>query len=173
MPERDGTVPKQPSRIAKHPKPHPWVAWRAHRERNELRTSRKTLIVAAITGTLVSGAVQRSAYADVAGFDPNVAPDGPGPAPLHRRPRRWALTQRRPRRRPRTPSTGRRHRWALTRTPSRRRRRTPRRPAPVGFDPNVPPPPPAPAPRLLPRRTASTGTQSLGVSLAETGDQHR
>ncbi len=44
-----------------------------------LKNVRKTLIVAAITGTLVTVPSTATAYADVAGFDPNVAPAGPGP----------------------------------------------------------------------------------------------
>jgi hypothetical protein len=95
---------------------------RAHRERNTLNNVRKTLILAAITGSLVT-VPSASAYADVpppppapdavapdappvaapAGFDPNVPPPPPAPD-------------------------------------------APPPPAPVGFDPNVPPPPGPDAP---------------------------
>ena len=72
----------------------------------KLKNVRKTLILAAIAGTLAS-VPSATASADVVGIDPNVpaghAPDAPPPPA------------------PDAPA-----------------------PAPVGFDPNVPPPPPAP-----------------------------
>jgi hypothetical protein len=73
-----------------------------------LKNVRKTLIVAAITGTLVTVPATATANADAAGFD-SVAPVGTGPDAL-----------------PPAPDAA------------------PAVPAPVGFDPNVPPPPPAP-----------------------------
>ncbi len=110
---------------------------RAHRERNTLNNVRKTLILAAITGSLVT-LPSASASADVpppppapdapapdapaapAGFDPNVpppppAPDAPPPAPV-------GFDPNVP---PPPPGPD-----------------APPPPAPVGFDPNVPPPPP-------------------------------
>ena len=86
-----------------------------------LKNVRKTLIVAAITGTLVTVPSTATAYADAAGFDPNVAlaepgPDASAPAPVGFDPNV-----------PPPPPA-------------------PDAPAPVGFDPNVPPPPPVDAP---------------------------
>lgn len=79
---------------------------------------RKTLILAAITGTLVS-VPSATANAEPMGFDPNVAPaapapDAPPPPPAPDAPPPPA---------PDAPP-----------------------PAPVGLDPNLPPPPDAPAP---------------------------
>ena len=54
------------------------LLWRARSERNTLNNVRKTLIVAAIAGTLVT-LPSGSAYADPMGFDPNVPPAGPAP----------------------------------------------------------------------------------------------
>ena len=44
-----------------------------------LKNVRKTLVVAAITGTLVTVPSTATAYADAVGFEPNVAPAEPGP----------------------------------------------------------------------------------------------
>ena len=44
-----------------------------------MKNVRKTLIVAAVTGTLVTVPGTATAYADAAGLDPNVALAGPGP----------------------------------------------------------------------------------------------
>ncbi|MGO9157674.1 transglycosylase family protein [Mycobacterium sp.] len=74
-----------------------------------MKKVRKTLIVAAVTGTLVTVPGSATAYAEATGLDPNVAPADPGPDAA------------------------------------------PPAPAPVGFDPNVPPPPPdAPPPPPAP-----------------------
>jgi resuscitation-promoting factor RpfE len=51
---------------------------RAHRERKTLNNVRKTLIVAAIAGSLVT-VPSATANAEAMGFDPNVAPAGPAP----------------------------------------------------------------------------------------------
>jgi hypothetical protein len=89
-----------------------------------LKNVRKTLIVAAITGTLVTVPSTAAANADAAGFDPNVAPaapglDAPAPAPVGFDPNQAP---------PPAPDAA------------------PPAPAPVGFDPSVPPPPPVDAP---------------------------
>jgi hypothetical protein len=111
---------------------------RAHRERNTLNNVRKTLILAAITGSLVT-APSASASADApppapapdapaapAGFDPNVAPP-PGPdAP------------------PPPPGPD-----------------APPPPAPAGFDPNVPPPPGPDAPPPPPIRAYSVNWDAI------------
>ena len=99
---------------------------------------RKTLIVAAITGTLVT-VPSGTANAEAMGFDPNVAaagagpdapppaPDAPAPdAPLAPAPVGFDPNVPPP---PPVPDA-----LAPVDAPS----------APVGFDPNVPPPPPAP-----------------------------
>jgi resuscitation-promoting factor RpfE len=89
-----------------------------------LKNVRKTLIVAAVTGTLVTVPGTATAYADAAGLDPNGAPAGlgpdaapPAPAPVGFDPNQAP---------PPAPDAA------------------PPAPAPAGFDPNVPPPPPAP-----------------------------
>jgi resuscitation-promoting factor RpfE len=83
-----------------------------------LKNVRKTLIVAAITGTLMTVPSTATANADAAGFDANA----PAPAPLGFDPN----------------------------VPPPAPDAAPQAPAPVGFDPNVPPPPvdapPAPQP---------------------------
>jgi hypothetical protein len=79
-----------------------------------LKNVRKTLIVAAVTGTLVTVPATATAYADVAGRDPNVAPVGAAPDALPPAPDAAPPVD------------------------------APPPPQPVGFDPNVPPPPPAP-----------------------------
>ena len=86
-----------------------------------LKNVRKTLIVAAITGTLVTVPSTATAYADAAGFDPNVAPAEPGPDAAALAPVGFDPNVPPP---PPAPDA----------------------PAPVGFDPNVPPPPPVDAP---------------------------
>ena len=83
-----------------------------------LKNVRKTLIVAAITGTLMTVPSTATANADAAGFDANA----PAPAPMGFDPN----------------------------VPPPAPDAAPQAPAPVGFDPNVPPPPvdapPAPQP---------------------------
>ncbi len=100
-----------------------------------LKNVRKTLIVAAVTGTLVTVPATATAHADAAGFDANTpagfdpnqapppAPDAapPAPAPVGFDPN--VPAQPPPVDAPPPPP-----------------------PAPAGFDPNVPPPPHAPAP---------------------------
>ena len=95
-----------------------------------MKNVRKTLIVAAVTGTLVTVPGTATAYADAAGLDPNVALAGPGtdaappaPAPVGFDPNQAP---------PPAPDAA------------------PLAPAPVGFDPNVPPPPDAPPPPPAP-----------------------
>jgi resuscitation-promoting factor RpfE len=89
---------------------------RAHRERNTLNNVRKTLIVAAIAGSLVT-VPSATANAEAMSFDPNVAPAGPAPdAPPPPAPDALAPVD------------------------------APPAPAPAGFDPNVPPPPAPDAP---------------------------
>ena len=152
VPERDGTSQSSYFRSTLHLNPPQWVEFGARAcERNNLNNVRKTLILAAITGTLVS-VPSATATAEPMSFDTNVAPAAPAPdapppppAPTHRR--RRLRTHRR--RRHRTPR--RLPRWALTRTFPRRR--TLLRPTP----------PPRSG------RTASTGTPSRSASRAETG----
>jgi resuscitation-promoting factor RpfE len=77
--ERDGTSQSTQFYIHKHLDPHRGSALaRAHRERKTLNNVRKALVVAAITGTLVS-VPSATANAEEMGFDPNVAPAGPAP----------------------------------------------------------------------------------------------
>jgi hypothetical protein len=101
-----------------------------------LKNVRKTLIVAAVTGTLVTVPATATAHADVAGLDPNAAPAGPGPdaappAP-DAAPPAPAPVGFDPNVPPPPPDA------------------PPPPPAPVGFDPNVPPPPDAPLPPPAP-----------------------
>jgi resuscitation-promoting factor RpfE len=93
---------------------------RAHRERKTLNNVRKTLIVAAIAGSLVT-VPSATANAEAMGFDPNVAPAGPAPDAPPPAPVGFDPNVPPPPPAPDAPP-----------------------PAPVGFDPNVPPPPPAP-----------------------------
>jgi resuscitation-promoting factor RpfE len=86
-----------------------------------LKNVRKTLVVAAITGTLVTVPSTATAYADAVGFEPNVAPAEPGPDAAAPAPVGFDPNVPPP---PPAPDA----------------------PAPVGFDPNVPPPPPVDAP---------------------------
>ena len=100
-----------------------------------LKNVRKTLIVAAITGTLVTVPATATANADAAGFDTNAALAGPGPdaAPPAQAPAGLDLNQ--------APAPD----------------AAPPPPAPVGFDPNVPPPPPVDAPPAPPPPPAPVG----------------
>jgi hypothetical protein len=96
-----------------------------------LKNVRKTLILAAITGTLVS-VPSATANADAMGFDPNVPPTGPAPdAPPPPAPDAAAPVGFNPNVPPPPPVPD-----ALAPVDAP--------PAPAGFDPNVPPPPPAP-----------------------------
>jgi hypothetical protein len=117
-------------------KPTPWVCFGARTAKGrKLKNVRKTLILAAIAGTLAS-VPSATASADVVGIDPNVpaghapdappppAPDAPAPAPVGFDPNVPPP--------PPVPAA-----LAPVDVP-------PPAPAPVGFDPNVPPPPPAP-----------------------------
>jgi resuscitation-promoting factor RpfE len=100
-----------------------------------LKNVRKTLIVAAITGTLMAVPSTATANADApgfdpnapapapVGFDPNVPPPPPVDAPPAPQPAGFDPNVPPPPPAPDAP---------------------PPPPAPVGFDPNVPPPPPAP-----------------------------
>jgi resuscitation-promoting factor RpfE len=118
----------------KAPQPTPWAGWgwlrRARTAKGtHLKNVRKTLIVAAVTGTLVTMPATATANADAAGFDPNApagfdpnqptppAPDAPPPPPA---PAGFDPNVAPP------PADA------------------PAPPQPAGFDPNVPPPPPAP-----------------------------
>ncbi|HWY00966.1 MAG TPA: transglycosylase family protein [Mycobacterium sp.] len=94
-----------------------------------MKNVRKTLILAVITGTLVT-VPSASANADAMGFDPNVPPAGPAPdAPPPPAPDAPAPVGFNPNVPPPGPDA-----LAPVDAP----------PAPAGFDPNVPPPPPAP-----------------------------
>ena len=96
-----------------------------------MKNVRKTLILAAITGTLVT-VPSASANADAMGFDPNVPPAGPAPdAPPPPAPDAPAPVGFNPNVPPPPPGPD-----ALAPVDAP--------PAPAGFDPNVPPPPPAP-----------------------------
>src|SRR6202012_3133810 len=124
-------VPKHLFRMTKHLQPTPWVCFgaRAPRKGKILNNVRKALILAAITGTLVS-VPSATANAEPMGFDPNVAPAAPAPAapppPAPDAPRPPAPDA------PPPPAPD---------APP---------PAPAGFDPNLPPPPDAPAPDAPP-----------------------
>ena len=110
----------------KAPNPHPWAGLGARPAKGtSLKNVRKTLIVAAVTGTLVTVPGTATAYADAAALDPNVALAGPGPdaAPPAPAPVGFDPNQAPPP----APDA-----------------------APVGFDPNVPPPPDAPPPPPAP-----------------------
>ncbi|HTY33897.1 transglycosylase family protein [Mycobacterium sp.] len=99
-----------------------------------MKNVRKTLILAAITGALVT-VPSATATAEPMGLDPNVppagaAPDAPPPAPDAPAPAPAGFDPNVP---PPPPVPD-----ALAPVDA------PPAPAPVGFDPNVPPPPPAP-----------------------------
>ena len=99
-----------------------------------MKNVRKTLILAAITGTLVT-VPSATATAEPMGFDPNVPPIGapdapPPPAPDAPAPAPAAFDPNVP------PPAAVPDALAPVDAPPA--------PAPVGFDPNVPPPPPAP-----------------------------
>ena len=99
-----------------------------------MKNVRKTLIAAAITGTLVTVPSAATANADVLGLDPNVAPAGsdvaPPPAPDAPPAAPVGFDPNVP---PPPPVPD-----ALAPVDA------PPAPASAGFDPNVPPPPPAP-----------------------------
>jgi resuscitation-promoting factor RpfE len=99
-----------------------------------LKNVRKTLIVAAVTGTLMTVPATATAHANAAGLDPNAAPVGPGPdAPApDAAPPAPAPVGFDPNVPPPLPDA------------------PPPPPAPAGFDPNVPPPPEAPPPPPAP-----------------------
>jgi resuscitation-promoting factor RpfE len=88
-----------------------------------LKNVRKTLLVAAITGTLMTVPSAATANADVVGSDPNMAPAGPGPDAAPPAPQPAGFD-------PNAPAPG-----APLPPPA---------PQPAGFDPNVPPPDAAP-----------------------------
>ncbi len=116
----------------KHPTHTLWAGLGARPAKGtNLRNVRKTLMVAAVTGTLVTLPVTATAHADAPRLDPNTAPAGPGPdapppapdaAPPAPAPVGFDPNVPPPPDAPPPP------------------------PAPVGFDPNVPPPPDAPPP---------------------------
>jgi len=89
-----------------------------------LKNVRKTLIVAAVMGTLVTVPATATAYADAAGFEPNMAPAAPGPDAAPPAPAPAGVDP--------------------NQAPPPAPDAAPPAPAPVGFGPNVPPPPPAP-----------------------------
>ena len=109
------------------------LLWRARTAKGTtLKNVRKTLILAAITGTLLT-VPSATANADAMGFDPNVPPAGPAPdAPPPPAPDAPAPVGFNPNVPP-PPAPD-----ALAPVDA------PPAPAPAGFDPNVPPPPPAP-----------------------------
>ncbi|HEY2502327.1 MAG TPA: transglycosylase family protein [Mycobacterium sp.] len=95
-----------------------------------MKNVRKTLILAAITGTLLT-VPSATANADAMGFDPNVPPAGPAPdAPPPPAPDAPAPVGFNPN----VPPPPAPDALAPVDEPA----------APAGFDPNVPPPPPAP-----------------------------
>jgi hypothetical protein len=110
--------------------PHPWAGLGARPAKGtSLKNVRKTLIVAAVTGTLLTVPGTATAYAEAAALDPNVAPAGPGPDAAPPAPAPVGFD---PNQAPPPPPDA------------------PPPPAPVGFDPNVPPPPDAPPPPPAP-----------------------
>jgi resuscitation-promoting factor RpfE len=130
VPERDGTSLQQQSRTDNAPNPQ-LVGWlrRARTAKGTLlKNVRKTLIVAAVAGTLVTVPGIATAHADAPGVDPNAAP----PAPLGFDPNQAP---------PPAPAPGGFDPNLPPPPPD-----APPPPAPVGFDPNVPLPPDAPPP---------------------------
>jgi hypothetical protein len=123
-----------------HGPPAVWVCFVARTAKGtDLNNVRKTLMVAALTGTIVTVSSTATANADPAAFDPNVVPAGqtpdvppPGPALV---PDIGVVGFN-----PNPPAPD-----ALPAPPP-----PPPAPAPVGFDPNVPPAPPAPFPFAIP-----------------------
>jgi hypothetical protein len=112
-----------------------------------LKNVRKTLIVAAVTGTLVTMPGTATAYADAAmGLDPNAAPAGLGPdvAPPAPAPVGFDPNQAPPPAPDAAPPAG------LDPNVPPPPPDAPPPPAPAGFDPNVPPPPDAPPPPAPP-----------------------
>jgi resuscitation-promoting factor RpfE len=115
---------------------------RAHAKGTTLKNVRQMLIVAAITGTLVTVPSAATANADVVGLDPNVAPAGPDVAPPPPAPDAPAAAPVGfdPNVPPPPPVPD-----ALAPVDA------PPAPAPAGFDPNVPPPPASDAPPPAPK----------------------
>ncbi len=103
-----------------------------------LKNVRKTLIVAAVTGTLVTVPGIATAHADVPGVDPNAAP----PAPLGFDPNQPPPPPAPDVAPPAPAPAG----FDPNLPPPPADAPPPPPPAPAGFDPNVPPPPDAPPP---------------------------
>ena len=117
-----------------------------------LKNVRKTLIVAAVTGTLVTVPGTATAYADVAGLDPNGAPAGLGPdaAPPAPAPVGFDPNQAPPPAPDAAPPPPAPVGFDPNVPPPPAPDAAPPAPQPVGFDPNVPPPPDAPPPPPAP-----------------------
>jgi resuscitation-promoting factor RpfE len=106
--------------------PQLWAGFGARTAKGTiLKNVRKTLVVAALTGTLVTLPTAATASADPAGSDPNIAPAGPGPD-LAPAPQPVGFD-------PNVPPA------PMPDAPP-----PPPAPLPAGFDPNVPPAPLAP-----------------------------
>ncbi len=119
---------------APQPTPVGWLGRARTAKGTTLKNVRKTLIAAAITGTLVTVPSAATANADVVGLDPNVAPAGPDVAPPSA-----------PDAPPAAPVGFEPNVPPLPPVPDALAPvDTPAAPAPAGFDPNVPPPPSAP-----------------------------
>jgi len=133
VPERDGTSQSTFPHTKTHQPTPVGLLWRAHTAKGTILSNvRKTLVAAAIAGTLVT-IPSGTAMAEPAGFDPNAAPagaapDAPPPPPAPDAPPPPAPDA------PPPPAPG------LPPAPDA----PPPPPAPAGFDPNLPPPPPAP-----------------------------
>ena len=112
-----------------------------------MKNVRKTLVLAAVTGTLVT-IPSATASAEPMGFDPNMAPAG-APRTRSRRPR--PRTRPRPRMRPPAPAPDAPPPPAPDAPP----------PAPAGFDPNVPPPPGPDVPPPPPVRAYSVNWDAI------------
>jgi hypothetical protein len=138
VPNRDGTSQSTYSDLHSTPThTRGFALARAHRERNTLNNVRKTLIVAAIAGSLVT-VPSGTANAEAMGFDPNVVPAGPAPdAPPPPAPDALAPVDGPP-----APAPA----GFDPNLPPPPAPDAPPPPAPVGFDPNVPPPPAPDAP---------------------------
>jgi hypothetical protein len=137
VPERDGTSQSTQFHLDNGtPNPHPWVCFGARTAKGtKLKNVRKTLMLAAIAGTLAT-MPSAAANAEPMRSHPNVPPAKPAPhappppAPDAAAPAPVGFDPNVP---PPPPVPD-----ALAPVDA------PPAPAPAGFDPNVPPPPPAP-----------------------------
>ncbi len=134
------------------------LLWRARTAKGKiLKNVRKTLVLAAVTGTLVT-IPSATASAEPMGFDPNMAPAWAPDAGSHRRADRRACPERPAPaagtgRAPPAPAPG------YPDAPPPAPDAPP--PAPAGFDPNVPPPPGPDVPPPPPVRAYSVNWDAI------------